>query len=53
MRVKVIIDLICEDIAKLDEIGLSGAASHGYSQNFSFCLDKAIREFIQKYEKEL
>jgi len=36
-------------IGKLEEIGRSGEASSGYSQDFQFCLTKAIEEFIKKY----
>lgn len=52
-RIKVIVALIPEQINKLEEIGRSGVASSGYSQEFEYCLDKAISEFIKKYERLL
>jgi hypothetical protein len=52
-RIKVIVTLIPEQINKLEVIGRSGVASSGYSQEFDFCLNKAIDEFIKKYEKIL
>ena len=51
MRVQIIVTITTKDIFKLDEIGDEGLASNGYPQDFDFCLTKAIREFIKKYEK--
>ena len=51
MRVPVKVKFIPKDIYKLDEIGRSGNASNGHSQDWQYCLDKAIEEFIKKYEK--
>jgi len=52
MRVKIIVTITTKDIFKLDEIGNKGLASNGHYQDFDFCLTKAIREFIKKYEEE-
>jgi len=53
MRIKIKVALLIRDIGKLAEIGESGVASSGYSQTFEYCLDKAIEEFIKKYEGQL
>lgn len=50
--VKVIVDIYPEAIDKLEKIGRSGNASSGCSQDFQFCLIKAIEEFIKKYDRE-
>lgn len=50
MKVKVIVKIAPENVHKLEQIGRSGKASSGYSQDFDFCLAKAIEEFIEKYE---
>lgn len=47
---KIIVDINPIDIGKLEIIGRNGNASNGYSQDFNFCLRKAIEEFIKKYE---
>ena len=47
---KVIVKIYPSAIAKLEEIGRSGVASSGYSQDFQYFLIKAIEEFIKKYE---
>lgn len=52
MRLKVIVKLTSKQIRKLDKIGENGLASSGYFQDFDFCLDKAIDEFIKKYYKK-
>ena len=52
MRIKVIIELLPEDVWKLDLIGQKGTASSGYRQDWDFCLRKAIIEFIKKYEEK-
>ena len=46
---KVIVNINALDIGKLEAIGRSGNASSGYSQDFMFCLRKAVEEFIKKY----
>ena len=53
MRIKVLVGIPIRNIAKLEEIGESGIASSGYGQDFEYCLDKAIEEFIKKYEAML
>ncbi len=40
--VKIIVDINPIDIGKLEEIGRSGNASTTYSQDFMYCLRKAI-----------
>ena len=50
--VKVILDIYGGHIGKLAEIGISGKASSGYRQDFEFCVNKAIEEFIEKYEEK-
>jgi hypothetical protein len=45
----VLIDLHERSLAILYEIGAKGLASSGYSQDTSFCIQKAIEEFIQRY----
>ena len=52
MRIKVIIKLNPRDIVTLDDIGFNGFASNGHRQDFDFCLQKAIDEFIKKYNKK-
>jgi len=52
MRVKIIVTITTKDIFKLDLIGDEGLASNGHPQDFDFCLTKAIREFIKKYEEK-
>ena len=49
---KVIVNINPKRIYKLDEIGRKGLASNGNSQDFDFCLRKAIDEFIKKYEEK-
>ena len=50
MKVKVIVKIVAKDLYKLDKIGREGLASNGYSQTIDYCLDKAIEEFIKKYD---
>lgn len=50
--VKIIVNLNPIDIGKLEEIGRGGKASSGYSQDFLFCIRKAVEEFIKKYQEE-
>jgi hypothetical protein len=49
--VSIILDIYAGDVGKLEEIGRSGKASEGYSQDFQYCLHLAIEEFIRKYGK--
>jgi hypothetical protein len=52
-RVKIIITISPDDLAALDLIGQKGTVSSGYRQDWMFCLDKAIAEFIKKYGDEV
>ena len=49
--VKVIVNINALDVGKLEEIGRSGRASSTYSQDFMYCIRKAIEEFIKKYSE--
>lgn len=50
MSIKVVVELTPKDIGALGKIGEKGLASSGYRQDFNFCLQKAIDEFILKYK---
>ena len=51
-RIKLEITITPENIHRLEQIGKSGVCSSGWSQDWQFCLDKAIEEFIKKYESK-
>ena len=42
--------ITAENIAKLEDIAFKGHASNGHRQDFQFALNKAIKEFIKKYD---
>ena len=48
--VEIKVNLNALHIGKLEEIGRGGNASSGFSQDFMFCLRKAVEEFIKKYD---
>ena len=51
-RVNVLLSVIIEDLAKMEEIAFEGKASNGYRQSLQYCIDKAFNEFIKKYEEK-
>lgn len=53
MRIKIQVKLTPKQIYKLDKIGWEGSASNGYYQDFDYCLNKAIEEFIKKYDENI
>lgn len=49
MKAKIIMKVDVNDLAKMDTIAKKGTASNGYWQTLEYCIDKAIKEFIEKY----
>lgn len=50
--IKVVVKINAENLYKLEEIGFSGLASYGHRQDFQYCLNLAIKEFIKKYDEK-